>query len=548
MDKLVKGRETTNSEAPKDAAKTKHEPRERLYEPPDGVVQRLYKALYDHSRYCNCNVNAGSNDFTGHHAVRLSVGPETVVPNRGLTQFDISFSRMLEPFEGRTKSYWQHLRLYVPNLAVPNIPKKATKRGTKRDLRWKGTTTRTRDEEPSDSRAVAASAPINTSHSTNLISGDFTKSQTTLPAGSETVLEAKEFCDFLQRDLDEVRLCFRVEKEAFIEMNDAVEVEPRIGPTKSISLAQVLRTEHLSTKIRLRLAYSVARSMWLYYNSDWMEKPWTSDSIHFMPEANSNRDESSFWSIPNTSNPCFALEFDSSKDSCPETHEVRFTLHKYPRVRALGNLLLELGRGHCARGAAIPNQPDPSVRDGIAKAINHECTQALKTIEERNWPDFDIRDKDQVNIYKEAVKSCFKILKLFNERALFDSLLNSDEKRDKEVVDIKSIDELPMDVQIKLRREFLYQKVVAPLEKLLQNAEIVKSAVNLEIANTAAISGATTETADVKQGLTPSQFVETISFSALTPKLSLSIFTSCSSDLLTFVFRAFAAILVANNL
>ncbi|KFY31885.1 hypothetical protein V493_00711 [Pseudogymnoascus sp. VKM F-4281 (FW-2241)] len=504
VDKLLRANSggTTSTEALKGTGITKHKPREQLYDPPEGIVQRLYKALYDHSRYCNCDVTTGLNCSTRYHAARLSVRPETVVPNRGLTQFDISFSRTLEPFEGKSESYWQHLRLYVPNLTVSNTPKKSTKRGTKPVLRWEDTATEASlSSSPLNSRAVAATATVDASHSTNPSTGGSAKRQATLLEGSETVLEAKGFCELLQRDLDEVRLCFRLEDEAFIELDDAVVVEPRIGSTTSISLAQVLKTERLSTKIRLMLAYSVSRSIWLYYNSDWMNKPWTSDSIHFMPEGNSNSEESLCLSMPNTSNPCFALQFDSSGDSCPETHKVRATAHKYPRVRVLGNLLLELGRGHYTRGAATPNQPDPSVPYSVAKAINRECAQAYNTIDDRNWPDFDIRDKDQVNIYKEAVKSCFEILKMFNEQALCDTLLNS-EKRDKEIVGTRPIDELPIHVQIKLRREFIYQKVVAPLEKLLQNAEIVKSTVK---ANTAAAPSAITDTIDVKQGLTSSE-------------------------------------------
>ncbi|KFZ13237.1 hypothetical protein V501_03792 [Pseudogymnoascus sp. VKM F-4519 (FW-2642)] len=85
VDKLVRAKSggTTSSEAPKGAAKTKHEPREQLYDPLEGIVQRLYKALYNYSRYCNCNVTTGLNGSTGHHAARLSVRPETVVPSKG---------------------------------------------------------------------------------------------------------------------------------------------------------------------------------------------------------------------------------------------------------------------------------------------------------------------------------------------------------------------------------------------------------------------------------------------------------------------------------
>lgn len=516
VDKLVKSesRVTTGLETATGPRQRQETPREQLYDPPEGVVQCLYKALCYHSRLCTCSLHAELKSSNGHHAARLSVSHEAVVSNKGLTQFDISFSRMPQSLEGEMNSHWQHLRLSVPNLAVLNGPQNNMRRGaTQRVSRnVEDTSEASVAVCASNSKAKATPAPVIANQLINPETGASTKSQATPPTRDETI---KDFCDLLQRDLDEVRLCFRVENDALIDLDDAEILEPRVGPTASISLADVLEGKRLSTKTRLTLAYSVARSIWLYYNSDWMMKPWTSDSIHFMPHGGSNFDESSVLSIANTSNPCLALQFDGSElqfGNFPETHEAQHTVHKYPRVRALGNLLLELGRSHSAKRAAIPDPPNPSVRDGVAKAINHECAQAVYTIKyDRTWPDFDIRDQHQVDIYKEAVRSCFEILKMLKEWALFDTSRKGRGKRDKEVTDLRPINELPLDDQIKLRREFLYQKVVAPLEKLLKNAEIIESTVSLGLVNTASSPSSGIEKTFVKQGLNPSQCVDIIS-------------------------------------
>jgi hypothetical protein len=580
-------------EMPNSAAK-QLSPQEAIYDPPSDVVQRLYKALYDHTKFCNCDIKTRSKGRTRiYHAARLSMRPETVVPKKGLTQFDVSFSRFLEPCEDQTETYWQHLRLYVPNSIVSSVPKGGTKLPT-RHLHWgsesttkmgvsistpkgragvmtrgresrsstpkgrRGPTTPFKSGRPSTPMKMGVSfsslevragptIPVTESRSSTPKSslGAMSRLKSSRPSTteirdsvvseaiptneSEAVLRADEFCDLLQRDVDEVRLCLRVEADALIQLCDAEMVEPSVGATRSYPLAEVLGSERLSTKTRLTLAYSVARSVWLYYNSDWMKKLWSSNSIHLMPESDSNLDEPLRPQKPNTSNPCLAFQFDDSEDDCEEIHRLKTTIHKHPRLRALGNLLLELAHKHPRQIAPLDpsNSRDP---DAEVKAINRECIQAFKTFNDKSWPDFNIRDKENIQIYTDAVKSCFEH-KTFSEQAMFDAMPRNDEQY-KAVLNKEGIGNLPKDLQVELRRKILYQKVLAPLEGLLKNAEIVESTVNHEeIKTTAATTSASTATTIVKQGRSPSECVDITSLLLL----ALSDLVPLKPSLLTYL-------------
>lgn len=54
----------------------------------------------------------------------------------------------------------------------------------------------------------------------------------------------------------------------------------------SVSLTTVLEKRKLEgdDQLKLLLSYLLAKSIWQFYDSEWMKRDWTKDSIHFMRE------------------------------------------------------------------------------------------------------------------------------------------------------------------------------------------------------------------------------------------------------------------------
>ena len=59
----------------------------------------------------------------------------------------------------------------------------------------------------------------------------------------------------------------------------------------SVSLAELLKITKLSRKMKLLLSYFLAKAVWQYYDSDWMQREWTKEMVHFMFERRSKTPE-----------------------------------------------------------------------------------------------------------------------------------------------------------------------------------------------------------------------------------------------------------------
>jgi hypothetical protein len=52
----------------------------------------------------------------------------------------------------------------------------------------------------------------------------------------------------------------------------------------SVSLAELVMMTKLSLKMRLLLSYFLAKAVWQFYDSEWMQREWTKNTVHFMFE------------------------------------------------------------------------------------------------------------------------------------------------------------------------------------------------------------------------------------------------------------------------
>ena len=154
----------------------------------------------------------------------------------------------------------------------------------------------------------------------------------------------------------------------------------------------------MSRKIRVVLAFTLARSIWQYYYSDWTSTSWSASSIQFMLET----DRSAPTQSHITCAPSFTVRFHEDEDRIPECFESNHVGHKYPRILSLGTLLLDVGREFQDQGTQQPSS-------SMEQRINNACTSGLEA-SDPDWPHFGYKDKAAEHLrvlYKDATVACF---------------------------------------------------------------------------------------------------------------------------------------------
>jgi hypothetical protein len=238
-----------------------------------------------------------------------------------------------------------------------------------------------------------------------------------------------KFCELIGLEANS-RICLtiqdgKLQKSGFEALKQIVEHLP------GISLANILKLYHLTAKMKLALAYILALSVWQYYDSDWMKTRWTSETIQFMKECGSNSagEQGKLFAWK----PYLSVRFGDKDPESGEFSDVDGEIHRYPRIRALGIMLVEIGIGS-------PLHRSDRERPGqsLAAKINEDWLLAMQYSKNKKlWTDYDYPD------YLGAVSHCldpgtFALAPCIGEEGL------------------------------KQRRNILYDKVVFPLERLLQ--------------------------------------------------------------------------------
>lgn len=196
----------------------------------------------------------------------------------------------------------------------------------------------------------------------------------------------------------------------------------------------------MPSKAKVLLAYILAKSVWQYYNSDFMKAPWTTDSVHFMQE--DSQDGGHQWEI-NPGIPCFAFSpLTAEQLEFTEYCDKRSVLHRYPRVLALAVLLVEICREQPKRITEARS---------IEERINNDFVRCNEIIDSNFWPNLDLRNPEAIQTYKNSVRNCLDP-KLFHIPVRTRSSINA---------------------AIKKRRNALYTYVVLPLATMCADLGII---------------------------------------------------------------------------
>ncbi|KAJ4113967.1 hypothetical protein NW760_000858 [Fusarium oxysporum] len=173
--------------------------------------------------------------------------------------------------------------------------------------------------------------------------------------------------------------------------------------TPSVSLSMILRNHKLSQKMKYLLSYLLAKSMWQFYSTDWLGKEWTKESIHFMFERRQNPKDAGIY----LNEPFISAHFDLDISNDSE-----FQMHKFPKIKALGIVLLEI-----ELGTVIEDHYDDECRasDGELNA-DADLYVALKLLDD---PD---RLEDTFPLLKSVIRDCLRPTKFMQHRQSVEKL------------------------------------------------------------------------------------------------------------------------------
>ncbi|KAL3429291.1 purine and uridine phosphorylase [Aspergillus tetrazonus] len=198
-----------------------------------------------------------------------------------------------------------------------------------------------------------------------------------------------------------------------------------IVPCEGIPLGKWLeRIPHISNKGKSHLAYTIAKSVWQYYNSPWMMTPWTHESIQVLNEGTGLTGQGK-------PHPYLTTKLTQAIVKPRDYYHARDLMHQYPHILALGILLIEIAVKQPLTSEECPHPLSETV-------INDYYTWAWTTAHRSNL-------KDTVHsLYEEAVNNCLNP-ELFGGYPI---------QQSREIDGIKD------------RQNALYEKIVVPLKRL----------------------------------------------------------------------------------
>ncbi|KAI5460178.1 hypothetical protein BGZ63DRAFT_406123 [Mariannaea sp. PMI_226] len=223
--------------------------------------------------------------------------------------------------------------------------------------------------------------------------------------------EIDEFCELLWA-AEESQLKFTYSSR-FEYQGPCQSKRPFLRTSPSIPLSRLVGSGKLSDRMKLLLSFLLVRTLWQYYESDWMNDDWGKESVHFMFDIEDGSHkvisihEPFLQTLFNKSSPDEQAK-DSSTKGTNTSHRQRrqkrnserktkLRTHPYPKFLALGIMLLEI-------------ELDKKLEDfGTLECRDSDTTNVRHTIAGRflqnqdRWP-----PKDIWRPVRQAIEICIK--------------------------------------------------------------------------------------------------------------------------------------------
>ncbi|KAL7793615.1 hypothetical protein V8C37DRAFT_378462 [Trichoderma ceciliae] len=337
---------------------------------------------------CTCNIQTAQQIHDRHLAQLLLRPPSQNTTEQGQVRFDMLFSSA-PVSSGSEFGRWQDVELVV------SLAKKQSKKRVK-----------------FSNHNAGSSPPPSSSHLVQVGQG--------------------QLCRLISLEADS-RVCLVVQ-DGKLQRSGFKPIEQIVEHIPGISLANILKLYHLTAKMKVALAYILAHAVWQYYDSDWMKTQWTSELIQFMKER-PNRHINGEQSYLFAWKPYLSVYFSKNDLSSCDSSVVDGRIHPFPKIQALGIMLVEIGIG-----SPLHKNTDQSPTESLAAKANKDLLLAIEcSRKEKLWEDCDYPS------YLSAVENC---------------------------LDPRTFLGNPEDAKgLRQRRDTLYNKVVFPLEELLRGTQ-----------------------------------------------------------------------------
>ncbi|KAK4444753.1 hypothetical protein QBC34DRAFT_334442 [Podospora aff. communis PSN243] len=356
---------------------------------------RILKELWSPQCSC-CNATSNGSSPAARHHGRLKLKQNFEVIEKYVL-FDTVFSKHAKQLESpaeQTEWHWQHLQF--------QIPLRQTKVGF--------------SDPPASPLEAVPSGPI--------------------------ISSTTEFYQLLRKPVGPAKICLQAAGIGVCEGLNPAPLDDDIAPEQSTSLAQVIQNHNLAAKQRLILAYILARSFWQFYDSDFMSVRWTATTIQFFRERQDDDDDEDSCLLHES--PYFALSFSQADvpQLSSEYLPTESVVHRYPRLLALGRLILDLGRRR-HRGS------DQGCREEtFQERISTDLNDMLRALKRKTWPKLDLQDEAR-QTYRLVLENC-------SNPKLFETVQSEQRVEIKETLTIEE------------RRAIIYSRIVYPLKSLLE--------------------------------------------------------------------------------
>lgn len=349
-------------------------------------AEEVRKILADHA-LCSCT--DAEKPANIRHRARLRLKPVYPADNHHQLPFDMLFSSALNPLRGGTLS-WQEIQILLST----------RKAGTGKRLHFAG------DHAPQRQGAG--------DHNDRVSRQDF-----------EIV---NNLCKLINGDYGSV-LHFKVMQQRLaVLLNFPEASRPRsFAADVGLRLGDILERFDMGYGMRPVLAYTIAKAVWLHYDSDWMSVATSSDDIFFMGEED---DEDIHYFCKPYLSTDIHTESQQREEEC---RQIIGMVHSYPRVLALGIVLVEIATRQHIHFEGRPSTWTPNYAN--KKLI------ALQNLSKRESFQEDCRFRP----YETAAKKCL-------DPNLFKNAPFNSERPGENLEE---------------RRKILHDEVVEPLRKLI---------------------------------------------------------------------------------
>lgn len=223
--------------------------------------------------------------------------------------------------------------------------------------------------------------------------------------------EADELCRYLvKRTVAQYRFEYATD---FKLQKSSQPERPFLRSSMGISLDDLIGTGKLGDKMKLSLSFILVRTFWQYCESDWMQNDWSKESLYFMfdmvdgyprfisihepfLQARFNKSDHGGKMRQSTEPSKFSNRKKKFRNTSHGT-KVRTRTHQFPKLLALGIMLLEIELDRKLESLASQDGEDPDI-------VNIRHNMATKVLNNQDlWP-----PKDIWKSVKESIEICIK--------------------------------------------------------------------------------------------------------------------------------------------